>query len=90
MEAPLIIGLGIVSIYLLFRNGEVYRFSDMVSRLAHKWSERHISEICSGKEISAWHWFYRRLPSYGRLLFSFKPLELESFFTKEEINKIFE
>lgn len=76
------------TIYFLLRNNRVLKFRvELIDKCA-EWSVRHIDEICEGREISAFDWFYPKLPSYNAMVFSFKPLTMENYFNPQDIEKI--
>ena len=73
------------SLYLLVRNYMVYNFEVMLIDLSHEWNIRHIEEFSVSD--NAFRWFSDKY-TYNQLLFSFKPLKLEAWFTEEELDKI--
>lgn len=76
----------VIDIYLMLRNNEVLVFSRKLIHMAGNYHRRHLELDLQGKE-SAFNWFSNKYP-YWRLLFSFKPLKLEYWFTQEELDKI--
>lgn len=78
--------LFIICIYLLIRNNKVYEFRNYLIDLACKYN---CNEIAKGNldYISAYEWFVDKY-TYDKMLFSFKPLKLESWYTKEEIEEM--
>lgn len=71
ISVPMIIGI-IVCFYLLLRNGKVYDFRTKIIESAN---------LANYREVKKLHDKY----SYEKMLFSFKPLKLEAWFTEEEI-----
>ena len=61
--------------FAFYRNNRVHAFRksviDQVFRSQDNWQERHM--------------IYHNGPSYDKMLYSFKPLRLESFYTPAEI-----
>lgn len=75
----------VCSLYIFFRNNKVYLFSLEVIDLAHNTAEKHIDagmddweDVC---DLTEKH-------GYMRMLFSFKPLKLEYWYTEDEIRKM--
>lgn len=71
ISAPMIIGI-IICFYLLLRNGKVCDFRIKFIKFAN---------LANYKEVIKLHDKY----SYEEMLYSFKPLKLEAWFTEEEI-----
>ena len=61
--------------FAFYRNNRVHAFRksliDQVFRSEYNWQERHM--------------IYHNGPGYAKMLYSFKPLRLESFYTPAEI-----
>lgn len=77
----IIIVLSILNLYFIKRNNKVYDFRMEIIDLTH-------SGIMLDKEL-----FYKRMylsdkHSYNKMLYSFKPLKLEYWYTPEEIKLI--
>lgn len=70
-------------ISLLIRNDQIHDFLLRVSNLCHSWNMRHIEE-----EESAYEWAFNKFPEYPKVLYSFKRLKLESWLSKELIDKL--
>lgn len=68
--------------YVLARNFQVAKFRNKVVDLCYEYNLRHLSS-----DDSAYVWFYGKV-SPNKMLYSFKPLELEHWYTKEEIEKL--
>lgn len=68
--------------YIGFRNNMVYSFCNEVLRLANKTACKRIY-----KNRADWEDVYDLVDkhTYERILFSFKPLKLEAWYTEEEI-----
>lgn len=87
--------LGIVllffSAYILRRNEKVKDFRFSLVDMAYEYEIRRLKEYAESgeehKEKNAFDWFANK-HSYEDHLYSFKPLELESWFTEEEIKEI--
>lgn len=75
-------------IYICFiRNIKVYSFRKYIADLTYLKSLNMLNNNISMEEIDHL-WDIIRKISYNQMLFSFKPLKLEYWFTKEEIEKI--
>lgn len=97
METLTIIILAIIvaAIYLLWRNGIVYTFSIEVSHKCHNVLINFLDSLKDDKELNERYEEFVQLKmkkdeilskhSYNSMLFSLKPLELERWYTKEEI-----
>lgn len=71
--------------YTLARNHFVWKFRGKIIDLCH---EHNIRKLKEGLDYeSAYEWFYDK-HSYYKMVFSFKPLELEYWWTKEEIERL--
>ena len=79
----IIIFLLIANSYILVRNEFVYKFGKKIAQMSYNYDMRNIHTDSD----SAFDWFAGK-HSYLRLLFSFKPLRLECWFTKYELHKI--
>lgn len=85
----IIVSLGTIYLFILTnRVTKVGEFAKMCNNLTFEWNIRHLAEIKRGEEKDAHKWFLNKVSNYNALLFSWKRLELESFFTQEEIIKI--
>lgn len=71
--------------YVFVRNFYVNKFCQKVINLCYEHNHRRIDE--SLNYGSAYDWFYDK-HSYFKLLLSFKPLKLEYWWTKEEIERL--
>jgi len=78
----------IVQAYLFYRNMRVRDFLLNLSAECYRWN---YSEIRRNVELyeSAYDWYFEKLPSYGRLLFSFKPLKVKYWMPKELNDRLF-
>lgn len=77
-----------IIIYIYFiRNVKVYKFRKYISFLVYLKSMAMINNNISMKEIDHL-WDIINNVSYNKMLYSYKPLKLEYWFTKEEIEKI--
>lgn len=77
------------SMYFLIRNDRVLSFSRKVIDLCHERNMRMIHQFAPNS-LNSFELFYEKLPSYESMLYSFKPLKLESYFTEEEIKELTE
>ena len=77
-----------IIIYIYFiRNVKVYKFRKYISFLVYLKSMAMINNNIPMKEIDHL-WDIINNVSYNKMLYSYKPLKLEYWFTKEEIEKI--
>lgn len=74
--------LVIGAFYILVRNFFVLELRRKVLGKCWEWLSTH-----PGEENPI-HWCYPKLPSYEEMLFSFKPVKLETWLTQEEIDKL--
>lgn len=74
------------SIYILFRNDKVFKFCRTLIEYSYEYSIRRVNELNFDYE-DPYDWFACK-HTYDRMLFSFKPLKLEYWFTKEELEEI--
>lgn len=70
----------VLSCYRLYRNDKVYKFRCEIIDLEF---ERHLEAIRQGLFFKHLHLVDKH--SYDDMLYSFKPLKLENWFTEEEI-----
>lgn len=85
----IVVGLGTIYLFILTsRVTRVAEFAKMCNNLTFEWNIRHLPEIKRSEEKDAHEWFLNKVSDYDALLFSWKPLKLETFFTQEEITKI--
>ena len=74
-------------IFLLIRNNKVYKFRTRLFYKLLKYGDRRIAEgdfTSYYKMVSIFMYRY----SYERMVFSFRPLKLESWFTEDEIKEL--
>ena len=87
MIGTLIIGISLLafasSLYFATRNERVCLFREMLSDMAYEYQMRHIYD----SRKNAFQWFCNK-HSYGEMLYSFKPLKLEYWFTEIELYEI--
>ena len=76
-----------LAVYIFVRNFFVVKFTRKIIDLCFKHNRRRIEETFGGDYESAYKWFFSKY-SYEKFLFSFKPLKLEYWYTKEEIEKL--
>lgn len=77
-----LIALWIMCGYIFARNFQVGKFRSKIINLCYEHNLRHILS-----NDSAYVWFYDKV-SYNKMLYSFKPLKLEYWWTKEEIERL--
>lgn len=70
----------------LRRNNEVYTFRTLLLELTSNYARRHILEGDSSA-MEVYDWFFDKY-SHDDMMKSKKPLILEEWFTKEELEKI--
>lgn len=69
------------------RNHEVAEFMGMLGSMTHDYNMRHIKELKLEDVHKVWDWFANKW-TYDELLHSSRPLTLEEWYTKEEIERI--
>lgn len=74
-------------LYLGDRNNKVYKFRIYLIELNYLYGIRQINKGVSFDDTVL---IYDKAPSYNRMLFSFKPLELKYWLTEEEIKALTE
>lgn len=78
----------VYSIYFgIYRNSKVYNFRYKIIELCSKYDKEvctNIYKFYKNKE-SSFYWFLHKY-SYNQMIYSFKKLNLESWYSKEEIN----
>jgi len=83
-----LIGLSILPwclVCLMIRNILVSNFRQKIINLSFIWSCNCDSILY---EELAFSWFYASLPSYEKMMFSFKPLKLKNWCTQEQLDKL--
>lgn len=77
--------LAIVGYYFfVIRNTQVCEFRRMIVRMCAAYNIRHINDRARVDAFS----FFLHKHTYNRMMFSMKPLRLESWYTEEEIELI--
>ena len=76
-----------LSSYLFVRNFFVMKFRSKIIDLCYKHNLRRIDKAWRRGYKSAYDWFFHKY-SYEKFLFSFKPLKLKYWYTKEEIERL--
>ena len=76
-----------LAVYIFVRNFFVVKFTRKIIDLCSNHNRRRKEESFGGDYESAYKWFFSKY-SYEKFLFSFKPLKLEYWYTKEEIEKL--
>ena len=66
----------------LIRNNQVLKFRMEMIDIVSEWTQNN------GYKDSALNWFYRELPSYNKMMLSFKKLTLENWATEDQIKKL--
>lgn len=92
-ETKFIIGLILIAItfvglHFSHRQLRFTIFALRLENLAINWNIRHAAEIEKGMEVPAQNWLDPHLPNPQRVIFSFKPLKLETWFSKEIVEKL--
>lgn len=72
-------------LYLIRRNNQVYEFRHTVNIACFDYSMRHIKD---DDLKSAYDWCWAKLPPYNDMVWSFKPLTLETYISVEDIEKL--
>lgn len=67
-----------------YRNIKVLKFRLNLNHLCYEYSIKNLNQ---GGQIG-WKKFWSKLPSYNKMVFSFKKIRLETYFTKEEIDEL--
>ncbi len=81
----ILIALLLFNIYIMIRNSRVYTFRMFVAdNIALEVNKRIKQDAITTKEISIMFGILNTV-SYAKMLFSFKPLRVEYWFTKEEL-----
>jgi hypothetical protein len=73
--------------YMLYLNKKVYELRIKIIDLCGDYDKRHILEFRHPNE-SALYWLYNELPTYGEMMYSFKPIRLQTFITEEQYQKL--
>lgn len=71
------------SFYMLYRNDKVYIFRTEIFWMCYEYEDRHMFD----SHDFSYKWFHGKY-SYSQMVFSFRPLKLENWYTKEELEKI--
>lgn len=66
----------------IIRNIMVFLLREKINKMCYRWSTQHL------QEQSAYCWCYDYLPGYGKMMLSFKRLNIGSWLTKEQIEKL--
>lgn len=74
-----------ISMYVLHRNDKVYEFRQGIIDMASKAARRRIDE--NRDDYLAPHSLLNK-HTYDQMLYSFKPLKLEAWFTEEEVKTL--
>lgn len=78
-------------VYLMNRSFKVVNFITRINGLCYDWAQKRLVDIALNNEKSPYDWFYRaKVPSYWKLLFSFRPLTMDEWFDKKDLQKLFE
>ena len=76
----------LVCVYFLIRTSRVLDFRCLLIEYACQYNIRRLLEL-NFNYNDAYKWFFDK-HSYNRMLFSFRALKLENWFTKEELEEI--
>lgn len=72
----------VLGCFFLYRNYEVCKFRCKINDLCYEWT-------CANGGMNAWEWFYKTMPSYDKMLYSFKSLNsLYNWHQKELVDKL--
>jgi len=77
----------IFCVYILYRNRKVHKFRCLLAEVAECYNDRH-EKRGDPNYTDAIKWFYDKY-TYRDMLYSIKPLNIQSWYTKEELEKIF-
>ena len=81
----ILIALLLLNIYIMIRNSRVYPFRmSVLENIDSEVTKRIKQDAITIKEISQMFGILNTV-SYAKMLFSFKPLKVEYWFTKEEL-----
>lgn len=72
----------VIGIYFLIRTNLVFKLRMSINAKCYIWSIKHLNEP------DAWSWSYDKMPSFGKMLYSFKGLKEKDWLTKEQIEKL--
>lgn len=67
-------------VLVIIRNNEVFRFRCMVNELCYQYS--------LNTKVDGWKKFWDKMPPYGKMVFSFRRIKLETYFRQDEINEL--
>jgi ABC-type antimicrobial peptide transport system permease subunit len=80
MSTLLFVVLGIVMcVCFLIRNLEVAKFLSKINKLSYYYTREN-----KNLQEDGWDRFYKRLPSYDKMLYNIYSLRYETFFDKED------
>lgn len=85
--SPVIVGI-IWYKYLDYRDKKICDFRAMIAGLCLEYDIRHLQHEDIYQFMYSEHWFLNKY-NYEQMLFSIKPLKLEYWYTKEELDKIY-
>lgn len=85
--SPVIVGI-ILYKYLDYRGKKICDFRAMIARLCLEYDIRHLHHEDIYQFMYSEQWFLNKY-NYEQMLFSIKPLKLEYWYTKEELDKIY-
>lgn len=77
----------IFCVYILYRNRKVYQFRCLLAEVAECYNDRH-EKRGDPNYTDAIKWFYDKY-THKDMLYSIKPLNIQSWYTEEELEKIF-
>lgn len=81
----ILIALLLLNIYIIIRNSRVYPFRiSILENIDSEVTKRIKQDAITSKEISIMFGILNTV-SYAKMLFSFKPLKVEYWFTEEEL-----
>lgn len=78
----ILLGVGFCGLmYLVIRNNDVLKFRLYILDLVYNYEMTNIEDGIGYGEFKMFH----KLPSYVTMVFSFRPLVLEEYYTQEEL-----
>lgn len=82
--AAVYVGLFYILYKLIRRNNAVKKFCDEMNERCYKYSHRHLAD----DDYNAYEWCMNKLPSYSSMVWSFKPIKMETWLDQEIIDKL--
>lgn len=73
--------------YMLYRNHRVYKLRSKLIDLCSDYDKRHSREFTDHRQ-SSFVWLYNELPTYDEMMYSLKPIRLQTYITEEQYQKL--